>query len=421
MGLLVVLETIPMGSDQFFGRDRDTVYRVPFVALVLVTIVGGCAQPVVDTAGTEEGQDSAVVLGHRYVLRSELLDEDRELSVYLPNGYASSEERRYPLVVLLDGRMAFTSMASVIHTLSEGSTIPRSIVVGISNTNRWRDLTPVEGFGIPGTGGGELFLQSLANEILPYIDSHWRTNGFRIFSGHSLGGLTALNVLQAKPDLFDAYIVLSPSLEWDDGFMNDRLRRFLSEDRDQETMLYLAIADERMERPYYDRLVQLLRDQAPPNLVWVSEVFEEHDDHMSIRVTGGLAGIRWVFRDWRLTSNRISVMSEKEIEEHYARATRRYKEPRALTMWEITDAGYWVLYDDETVDQAMAFFHLAIERWPDHPFPYSCLGEGFERTGRLEEALEQMERALQMAMDTGVQDLPYYQGMVNRVTEALGR
>ena len=114
-------------------------------------------------------------------------------------------------------------------------------------------------------------------------------------------------------------------------------------------------------------------------------------------------------------------MTEKEIEEHYARAPRRYKEPRALTMWEIADAGYWGLYDDETVDRAMAFFHLTIERWPDHPFPYSCLGEGFERTGRLEEALEQMERALQMAKDTGVHDLPYYQGMVNRVTEALGR
>jgi tetratricopeptide (TPR) repeat protein len=90
-------------------------------------------------------------------------------------------------------------------------------------------------------------------------------------------------------------------------------------------------------------------------------------------------------------------------------------------MWEITDAGYWGLYDDDTVDLAMAFFHQAIEKWPDHPYPYSCLGEGLERTGRLEEALVQMEQALQMAKDTGVRDLPYYQGMVDRVTAALGR
>ncbi len=69
----------------------------------------------------------------------------------------------------------------------------------------------------------------------------------------------------------------------------------------------------------------------------------------------------------------------------------------------------------------MGFFHLAIEKWPDHPYPYSCLGEGLERTGRPEEALEQMQRALQMAKDTGVRDLPYHQGMVDRVTDALGR
>ena len=393
------------------GAQRAIALKILFT----VTIVSGCSAP----AGDEAGKASAVVLGHRHVLRSELLGEDRELSVYLPNGYESSETQRYPLIVLLDGRMAFAPLAAMIHTLSEGGAIPRSIVVGISNTDRWRDLTPIEGMGIPGTGGGEQFLASLADEILPYINSHWRTNGFRVFSGHSLGGLTTLNALQESPELFDAYISLSPSLEWGEGFMIERYRAFLSEDSAQEKLLYLTIADEQMERPYYDEMVQLLRDEASPQLVWTSEIFEEHDDHMSIRVTGGLAGIRWVFRDWRLTSNRIYAMTDEQIEEHYVRATVRYKEPRALTMWEITDAGYWGLYDPATAEKAMGFFYLAIEKWPDHPYPYSCLGEGLERTGRLEEALKQMERALQMARDTGVRDLPYYQGMVDRVTAAL--
>ena len=392
-------------------------YRIDRAAtlgiLALVT-ASACTKPPAET-----GQ--AVVLGHRHTLHSDLLDEDRELSVYLPDGYSSSEEKSYPLLVLLDGRIAFTSMASMIHTLSEGGAIPRMIVVGISNTDRWRDLTPIEGMGIPGTGGGERFLESLAGEILPHIDSHWRTNGFKVFSGHSLGGLTALNVLQGAPDLFDAYLALSPSLEWGEGFMTERFRPFLSQGPGAEKMLYLAIADESMERPYYDEMVQLLDGSAPGELVWTSETFEEYDDHMSMRVTGGLAGIRWVFRDWRLTSNRIYAMDSQEIDEHYAIATRRYKEPRALTMWEITDAGYWGLYDPATVETAMSFFHLAIERWPDSPYPYSCLGEGYERTGRPEEALEQMERALRMAKEAGVRDLPYYQGMVNRVTAALGR
>ena len=94
-------------------------------------------------------------------------------------------------------------------------------------------------------------------------------------------------------------------------------------------------------------------------------------------------------------------------------ATVRYKEPRELGMMEMTDAGYWGLYDDATVDRAMEFLRMAVEKWPDDPYPYSCLGEGLERTGHLEEALEQMERALRMAEQTGTRDLAYYQGMVD--------
>jgi tetratricopeptide (TPR) repeat protein len=293
------------------------------------------------------------------------------------------------------------------------------IVVGIDSPDRWRDLTPVEGMGIPGTGGGDLFVESLAGEILPHIDATYRTNGFRVFSGHSLGGLTTIYTLFEKPEIFDAYLALSPSLEWDEGFMLDRARRFLARHEIPDAMLYLALADERLERQFYDLMVQLLEESAPPQLIWTSQLFEEQDDHMSTRVTAGLAGVRWVFRDWRLGSNRIYAMSPDEIEAHYAMATARYKEPRELGMMEITDAGYWGLYDEATVDRAMEFFELAVEKWPDEAYTYSCLGEGLERTGRLEEALVQMERALRMAKESDTRDIAYFQGMVDRVTAAL--
>jgi len=370
---------------------------------------------------TAETSDERISIGSWTTIHSEITGEPRRLAVHLPDEYAAEPERRYPLFVLLDGRHNFKATASTIHALSRGRAIPHMIVVGIDSPDRWRDLTPVEGMGIPGTGGGGAFLESLIDEILPHVDATYRTNGFRVFSGHSLGGLTTMNTLFEEPELFDAYLALSPSLEWDDGFMLGRARKFLARPDPPGAMLYMALADERLERLYYDPMVELLQQSAPPQLVWTSELFEEHDDHMSTRITAGLAGVAWVFRDWRLTSNRIYGMSREEIEAHYAMATVRYKESRELGMMEVTDAGYWGLYDEATVERAMEFFELAIENWPDHPYPYSCLGEGLERTGRLADALEQMERALRMAEESGVEDLAYYQGMVDRVTAALER
>ena len=201
--------------------------------------------------------------------------------------------------------------------------------------------------------------------------------------------------------------------------MIDRHRDFLRRTPSLDRMLYLAIADEQMERPYYDEMIELLGREAPGDLAWTSHIFEAEDDHMSMRITGGLAGLRWVFRDWRLSSRRIYAMSTQEIERHYEAATRRYKEPRTLGMMEITNAAYWGIYDPVKVGRAMELFHLAIAKWPDRAYPYSCLGEGLERTGDLEGGLVQMERALEMAKEEGERDIPYFQGMVNRVTAAL--
>ena len=69
----------------------------------------------------------------------------------------------------------------------------------------------------------------------------------------------------------------------------------------------------------------------------------------------------------------------------------------------------------------MELFRLAVTQWPESAYAHSCLGEGLERTGHLEEALAEMELALKMARDSGVFDLPYFEGMVNRVSEGLGR
>ena len=191
-----------------------------------------------------------------------MFDEDRQLAIHLPDEYETEADRRYPLFVLLDGRHNFKATASMIHALSRGGAIPHMIVVGIDSPRPLARPDPGRGDGDPGTGWGTVRRESPA-EILPHIDETYRTNGFRVFSGHSLGGLTTMNTLFEQPGLFDAYLALSPSLEWDDGFMLDRARRFLARPDLPGATLYMALADERLERRYYDPMVELLEQSAP--------------------------------------------------------------------------------------------------------------------------------------------------------------
>lgn len=388
--------------------------------LVLMHVVSGTISA--QKAAESPTPDREVVIGFERVLHSDILDEDRELMIALPDRYEAAKDREYPIFIVLDARGNFKATSTMIRNLAGARVVPHMIVVGIKNTNRWRDLTPVfwDGMAVPGTGGGDNFVSFLKSELIPYIDSNWRTSGFRVFSGHSLGGLTAMNILFEQPELFDAYIAISPSLEWGNGFMLERYRKCLEKNPALDSLLHMSIADEQLERINYDRMVNLMEEKTPRGFLWTSEIFEQEDDHMSMRITGLLAGIRWVFRDWRLTSNRIYAMTDDQIKTHFVDATRRYKEPRSLGMIEMTDAGYWGIYDSKKAKRAMELFRLAVKKWPDEAYTVSCLGEGLEHLGRLDEALVEVERALRMAKESGVQDLPYYEGIVTRVRGKLG-
>ena len=121
---------------------------------------------------------------------------------------------KYPVVYLLDGDGHFTSVVGMIQQLSSinGNTIaPKMIVVGIPNTNRMRDLTPTPEEDITsreshdnGPGGGKRFMGFLENELMPHIDGNYPTSPYRMYIGHSLGGLTVISTLLKRPDLFNS-------------------------------------------------------------------------------------------------------------------------------------------------------------------------------------------------------------------------
>jgi len=151
-----------------------------------------------------------VSLGTYRVIHSVILDEDRPLQVYLPRGYDESTVG-YPVVYLLYSDLVELYYARAIHDLALLSIdrIPPVILVGVANTQRYRDLLP---WARPGGRGGQAdqFLEFVAHELIPFVESEYRTKEYRILIGPQAAAVFGAYALLESPATFDALILNNP-------------------------------------------------------------------------------------------------------------------------------------------------------------------------------------------------------------------
>lgn len=164
-------------------------------------------------------------IGKTITINSKILNENRELNIYLPATYQADSLKTYPVIYLLDGSKNedFIHISGIVQfgSFSWINMLPESIVVGIANVDRKRDFTypsknELDQKEFPSSGKSEKFISFIDSELQPYINSKFRTTKEKTIIGQSLGGLLATEILLKKPDIFDNYIIVSPSLWWDD-------------------------------------------------------------------------------------------------------------------------------------------------------------------------------------------------------------
>jgi predicted alpha/beta superfamily hydrolase len=165
-----------------------------------------------------------------HAFHSEILPDDRMVSVYLPQQYLEQEDRRFPVFYLQDGQNLFDGRTSYLagrtwkaHTtadaLTETGEMEPVILVGIANTGlrRMAEYTPTRDFKLGG-GEGTKYGRLLIEELKPMIDGLYRTQPGAeetALGGSSLGGLISLYLGFERPDVFGRLAVMSPSLWWD--------------------------------------------------------------------------------------------------------------------------------------------------------------------------------------------------------------
>ena len=97
---------------------------------------------------------------------------------------------------------------------------------------------------IPTAGGSELFMNFIEKEMQPYIEKNYRANNTRTLIGQSLGGLLATEVLLKRPYLFNNYIIISPSLWWDNESLLSKTTSYLNQQNNIGVRVYLSSGTE---------------------------------------------------------------------------------------------------------------------------------------------------------------------------------
>lgn len=169
--------------------------------------------------------ESQFSIGETLEINSKILQEERTVNIYLPHGYERDTEKTYPVIYLLDGSADedFIHIAGIVQFCSFSwiNILPESIVVGIANVDRKRDFTSpseveIDQKELPTSGKSDKFIAFIAEELQGIIDEKYRTTKTKTLIGQSLGGLLATEILFERPGLFDNYIIISPSLWWND-------------------------------------------------------------------------------------------------------------------------------------------------------------------------------------------------------------
>jgi predicted alpha/beta superfamily hydrolase len=193
------------------------------------------------------------VLGVIDEIQSEQLAEKRVLNIYLPEGYNKNDTLKYPVIYLLDGSADedFIHVVGLVqfNTFPWINRIPKSIVVGIANVDRRRDFTypttlEEDKKRYKTAGKSEKFIAFLEKELQPYIEQTYKTTNSKTIIGQSLGGLLATEILLKKPLLFNKYIIISPSLWWDNASLLTLSSLLLEENFKQKTDIYIGVGKE---------------------------------------------------------------------------------------------------------------------------------------------------------------------------------
>ena len=352
------------------------------------------------------GEQITISAGEQITLHSEILGEDRTVFVAVPASYLSGAER-YPVLYLTDAQWNFEQARASIQYLARNQIIPEMLVVGVVNRDRTRDLYATRAdfrngdrvIPFPTSGNADRFLEFVAKELIPWTEKTYRTSELRVLAGHSAGGNFALHAIRLKPDLFQAVIVASPWLAWDDHKELNQLLPFVRSTQLRLRALFVSWADEGAEmRADVDALTTGLTARTDASLRWRSAHYPD-ETHDSTGIKSYYDGLRMIFAGYnypRDAKTNLLVGTLDDVKSRFAKLGEQLGVPLGPPERIVNELGYQHLHTGRP-ELAVAAFRFNTEQHPQSANAWDSLAEGLEGRGEVAEALAAYRKAVALA------------------------
>ncbi len=353
--------------------------------------------------------------GEEHTLTSKVLNEDRVISVYLPGNYESSTQE-FPVIYLLDGRSHAQHAQGALGFLSGSGQIPQSIIVAVHNVDRSRDFSPVHVDRIPTSGGADKFLNFLSGELTTFVNENYRTSKFNILVGHSFGGTFAVHALLTKPELFDAYVAISPFLHYADNYLVNQAKTELKSSYKGQKYFYMTVGD---EPNYFEPLKEFasLVKEKSGDAISFNYTKMMAEDHGSIPYISLYKGVQYAFSDWKL-SKEIFVAGLESIDKHYIKVSLKYGSTVTTPEMVINKLGYYYI-GEKDYSNAITVLKENTKRFPKSANVYDSLGDAYESNDQMNLAAESFKKAFEIGNATGDKNLAVYKQNCERVNEKI--
>lgn len=251
---------------------------------------------------TPAAADDALLAPRSDALYSNVLQQKREIEVYLPAESADDPHARFETLYVLDGDWNAKIVVDIVNFMRQVGFMPPVIVVSVPNhfdddgtNSRDHDLTPTVSPDQERSGGAADFLAFLKTELIPYVEAHYPANGVRSIHGHSYGGLFVFYVLMNDPSLFGGYILIDPAMGWDHHMFDAIAEARLPTIDGKSKAIYVA---SRTGQPYEHMgmaaLKPIFERRAPADLHWAITSYPE-ETHDSLKLKGTYDALKFVF------------------------------------------------------------------------------------------------------------------------------
>jgi len=338
-----------------------------------------------------------ISIGKYKIIESKILNESRTLLIHLPENYDKSENE-YPVLYMLYGNHTTTYFAetvSILDTYGSSGDIPPMILVGITNTDRYRDLIPLNRDG--SKTGIDDFINFFKTELIPYIDNNYRTKNYRTLLGPQVGANFAMYSMFKDPSLFNAYVITNP-YRWDSGrdLLMKMAEDYFSKNESFHKFMFITHgtndAYEIRGNEYVDKFSKIVSKNKLDGFRLELNYLPDNKDFLM--PLGLRKGIKSLFKNYVFPEDQ-KVENLADIVNYYNNLSKEFKfdidVPSHVLVMQADK-----LSAQGKIDESVEILHYMIEKKAGHENAYWRLGNMYLEEGKLELAKEYIGKMLEL-------------------------